>query len=71
MSNCTLYIVKFFIGFDTLLFWPIFADFQNKAAGLCVYNSINKDVKWTFIVSYPNLKSQLFNQIQIFLFLYK
>ena len=26
-------------------FWPIFADFQNEAASLCVDNSINKDVK--------------------------
>ena len=37
-------IVKFFIGFDTLL-WLIFIDFQNEATGLCVNNSINKDVK--------------------------
>ena len=46
-SNCTLYIVKLFTGFDT----PIFVDFQNEAAGLCVNNSIIKDVKWTFSVS--------------------
>ena len=40
MSNCTLCSIKIFIGFDTL-FWPIFADFQNEAAGLCVNNSAN------------------------------
>ena len=50
ISNCTLYIVKIFIGFDTL-FWLILVDFQNEAASLCVNNSINKDVKWIFIVS--------------------
>ena len=44
MSNCTLHIVKIFIGFDTL-FWPIFVDFQNEAASLCLNNLINKDVK--------------------------
>ena len=40
---CKLYIVKFFVGFDTL-FWPIFVDFQNEAASLCLDNSINKDM---------------------------
>ena len=39
-SNCTLYIVNFFIGFDTL-----FVDSQNEAASLCINNSINKDAK--------------------------
>ena len=34
-SNYTLHNVKFFTGFDTL-FWPIFADFKNEAAGSCV-----------------------------------
>ena len=33
VSNCTLYIVKFFIGFDILV-WPIFVDFQNEADSL-------------------------------------
>ena len=41
ISNCTIYIAKFFTGFDTL-FWPILKDFQNEAADLCVNNSINK-----------------------------
>ena len=44
ISNCTLHIIKFFIGFDTL-FWPTFVDFQSETAGLCVKNSINKDAK--------------------------
>ena len=44
ISNCTLHIVKFFIGFDTL-FWPIFVDFQNEAASVCIDNSTDKDVK--------------------------
>ena len=35
---------KVFIGFGTL-FWPICVDFQNEAAGLCVTNSINEEVK--------------------------
>ena len=26
-------------------FWPIFVDFQNKAASLCFNNSTNKDAK--------------------------
>ena len=58
ISNCTLYIVKFFIGFDTL-FWPIFVDFRNEVVGLCVSNSITKELKRTFMVSWPNLKSYL------------
>ena len=44
MSNYTPYNVKFFTGFDTL-FWPIFADFKKEATGLCVNNSVDKDVK--------------------------
>ena len=32
-------------------FWPIFVDFQNKVAGVCVNNSIYKDVKSSFMVS--------------------
>ena len=44
ISNCTFYIVKFFIGFDTL-FLANFIDLQSEPAGLCVNNSINKDVK--------------------------
>ena len=32
-ANCTLQIVKFFIGFETL-FRPIFVDFQNEAVSL-------------------------------------
>ena len=43
-SNCTIYIVKFCIRFDTL-FWPIFVDFQNEAASLCINNRNNKDMK--------------------------
>ena len=37
ISNCTLYIVKFFIAFD-VLFWPSFVYFQKEAAGLCINN---------------------------------
>ena len=44
INNCTLYIVKFFIGFDAL-FLADFCDFQNEAASLWVNNSINKDLK--------------------------
>ena len=29
----------------------MFVDFQNEAASLCVNNSIDKDVKWAFVVS--------------------
>ena len=43
-SNCTLDILKVFLGFNTL-FLADFVDFQNDAAGLCANNSINKDVK--------------------------
>ena len=43
-SNCTLYIVTFFTGFDTL-FLVDFLDFQNEATSLCVNNLINKDMK--------------------------
>ena len=43
-SNCTLYIIKFFSGFDTL-FLADFVDFQDEATSLCINNSINKDVK--------------------------
>ena len=50
ISNCTLYIVKFFIGFDTL-FWLIFVHFQNEAASLCFDNSVDNEVKRTFMVS--------------------
>ena len=49
-----------------MLFSPIFLDFQNKAAGLGVNNSINKDVQWTFMVSYFNLKPYLSNTSGIF-----
>ena len=44
ISNCTLYIVNFFTGFDAL-FWPIFVDSQNEVASLYINNSINKDAK--------------------------
>ena len=44
ISNCTLHLLTFSLDM-TLIFWPIFVDFQNEAAGLCVNNSINKDVK--------------------------
>ena len=50
ISNCTLYIVKLFIGSDTRC-WPIFVDFQDEVAGLRVNNSINKNMKLTFMVS--------------------
>ena len=50
ISNCTLYIVKFLTEFGTL-FLADFVDFQNEAASLCVNNSINKDVKLSFMVS--------------------
>ena len=49
-------MVKLVIGFDTL-FWANFVDFQNEPVGLCVNNFINKDVKWTFMISQYNLKS--------------
>ena len=26
-------------------FWPIFVDFQNEVTGLCVNDSINKDME--------------------------
>ena len=38
-------------------FWLIYVDFQNEAADFCFNNSINKDVKRTFMVSLFNLKS--------------
>ena len=59
MRNCSLYIVKFFTGLDILIscFWPIFADFQNEAAGLCVNNSIDKDVNG--LLWYHNLMESL------------
>ena len=44
ISNCTLYIVKFSLDLIAC-FWLILVDFQNETAGLCVNNSINKDVK--------------------------
>ena len=44
ISSCTFCIVKVFIGFDTL-FLADFGDFQNDTAGLCINNSIDKDVK--------------------------
>ena len=50
ISNCTLYIVKLFVGSDTR-YWPIFVDFQDEVAGLRVNNSINKNMKLTFMVS--------------------
>ena len=50
ISNHTLYFVK--ISLDLIrCFWPIFVDFQNEAAGLCFDNSIDKDVKRTFMLS--------------------
>ena len=45
VSNCTLYIVKFFIGSDILFLADFSEDFQNEAARLCINNSINNDVK--------------------------
>ena len=48
------------------MFWPIFVDSQNEAASLCFKNSINKDVKRTFMVSCFNPKSYLFNRSRIF-----
>ena len=36
---------------DLICLWPIFVDFQNEGTGLCINNSIDKDVKWTFVVS--------------------
>ena len=47
ISNGTLYIVQFFIGFDSL-FW---INFRNETASLWVNNLINKDAKWTCMVS--------------------
>ena len=44
ISNCTLHIAKFFIGFD-FLFLANFCRFLNETAGLCINNSINKDAK--------------------------
>ena len=41
ISNCTLHIAKFFIGFDAL-FLANFVDFQNETAGLCVNGIIIK-----------------------------
>ena len=41
ISNCTLHIVKFFIGFDAL-FMANFVDFQNETAGLFVNGIIIK-----------------------------
>ena len=35
-SNCTHYIVKFFVEFDTLFLADFCRKFQNEAAGLCV-----------------------------------
>ena len=46
-------------------FGPIFVDFQNEAGGLCVNNFINKDVKWTFMISQSNLKPYLSNPSRI------
>ena len=51
ISNCTFCIVKCFNGFDTPCVWPIFVGFQNEASSLCDDNSIDKDVKSTFMVS--------------------
>ena len=48
------------------MFWLILVDFQNEAASLCVNNSINKDVKWIFMVSLFNLRSYLSNASRIF-----
>ena len=48
--NCTPYIVKFFIGFETL-FLATFVHFQKEAASLYFNNSINKDVRITLMVS--------------------
>ena len=44
ISNCTLYIVKFFIRFDTL-FLPDFCRFSERGVGSSVNYSVNKDVK--------------------------
>ena len=44
IRNFTHFIVKVFTGFDTL-FWPIFVDFRNGTAGLCINNSVDKDMK--------------------------
>ena len=46
ISNYALYIVKFFIGVDT-----DFCRFQNETASLCFDNSVDKDLKRTFVVS--------------------
>ena len=40
-------------------FSRILVEFQNEVASLCASNSINKNVKWTFMVSQYNLKSYL------------
>ena len=40
-------------------FKPIFVDFQNEAVGLCVNYFINKDVKWTFMISSLNCLIQV------------
>ena len=47
-------------------FWPIFGDFQNEAASLCVTSSTDKDMKITLMVSRFNLKSYLSNPSPIF-----
>ena len=41
-------------------------DVQNEAASLCVNNSINKDLKLTFLVSLLNSKSYPSNSSRIF-----
>ena len=46
-------------------FWPIFADFQDEAASLCISKSFDKDLKWTLIILQFHLKSNLFNPSQI------
>ena len=43
-NNYALYIVKFSLDLISCSL-PIFVDFQNEAAGLCVKNSMNTDVK--------------------------
>ena len=58
ISNCTLHIVKVFIGFDTL-FWPIFVDFQNETAGLCVNNFNGIIITLLFIIPRTLLLSSI------------
>ena len=58
ISNCTLHIVKVFIGFDTL-FWPIFVDFQNETAGLSVNNFNGIIITLLFIIPRTLLLSSI------------